>query len=94
MAQIGHPAMPAGLDGFPTGAEMVRRIRAVRMDKARQTGDQPGKGELRRAFLNEAVARSRAGAASPTPFVERLVRFWSNHFTVSAARPVAAPLRG
>ena len=31
----------------------------------------------------EAVARWRLAAATDTPFAERLVRFWSNHFAVS-----------
>lgn len=32
-------------------------------------------------------ARFRLGVTTERPFFERLVRFWSNHFTVSAAKP-------
>ncbi|MDZ7827014.1 MAG: DUF1800 family protein [Gammaproteobacteria bacterium] len=41
--------------------------------------------KLRTEMLPQFHARSRAAVNSDTPFVERLVRFWSNHFTVSTA---------
>ncbi len=44
----------------------------------------------------EALARWQIAATTTTPFAERLVRFWSNHFAVSVdkapARLYAAPL--
>jgi uncharacterized protein (DUF1800 family) len=44
----------------------------------------------------EAVARWKVAAGTDTPFAERLVRFWSNHFAVSVdkgpARLYAAPM--
>jgi len=42
----------------------------------------------------DSAARLQAAITSKTPLVERLVAFWSNHFTVSGARPVAAGLIG
>lgn len=36
-------------------------------------------------------ARTEAAVQSSTPFVERLVHFWSNHFAVSRDRDTAAP---
>jgi uncharacterized protein (DUF1800 family) len=36
--------------------------------------------------------RARAQIDSPTPLAERLVAFWSNHFTVSVQRPVCLGL--
>jgi uncharacterized protein (DUF1800 family) len=42
----------------------------------------------------DSAARLQAAIISKTPLVERLVAFWSNHFTVSGARPVAAGLIG
>src|SRR5512138_3922614 len=35
----------------------------------------------------DMTARLQAAITSKTPLVERLVAFWSNHFTVSALRP-------
>lgn len=46
-----------------------------------------------RARVTRAVAaRVEAVLTSPTPVHERLVHFWSNHFTVSAAKPGAVAL--
>jgi uncharacterized protein (DUF1800 family) len=43
-----------------------------------------------RIFLAEAKARIDAARAAEISFVERLVRFWSNHFCVSADTSVMA----
>jgi uncharacterized protein (DUF1800 family) len=46
-----------------------------------------------RARATRAVAaRVEAGLTTQTPVHERLVHFWSNHFTVSAAKPDAVAL--
>ncbi len=42
----------------------------------------------------DSAARLQAAITSQTPLVERLTAFWSNHFTVSGTRPVAAGLIG
>ena len=52
------------------------------------------RGEMRDAYLADAAARTRAAIESDRPFVERLVQFWSNHFTVSAVKPVVAGVAG
>lgn len=56
----------------------------------------PYREEERKELLAEAAARCRVAATTDTPFVERLVRFWSNHFAVSVdkgpARLLAAPM--
>ncbi|MEM6584345.1 MAG: DUF1800 domain-containing protein [Pseudomonadota bacterium] len=38
-------------------------------------------------YRKDAAARVRVSVASPTPFAERLVHFWSNHFSVSSGKP-------
>jgi len=38
-------------------------------------------------YRKDAAMRVRVAVASPTPFTERLVHFWSNHFSVSASKP-------
>ena len=47
--------------------------------------------KLLQQFRAAAAKRTIDAANSPTPFRERLVQFWSNHFTVSVQRPVVAP---
>ncbi len=39
------------------------------------------------AYAAAVGVRFRLGVTTERPFFERLVRFWSNHFTVSAAKP-------
>lgn len=46
--------------------------------------------EYREGFVADVGARTRRAASTDQPFRERLVYFWSNHFTVSAVRPVVA----
>lgn len=57
---------------------------------------QPFRREERKDWLAEAAARYRLASVTDTPFVERLVHFWSNHFAVSVdkrpARLFAAPM--
>ncbi len=45
-------------------------------------------------YLREMGARLALGIATKKPFAERLVWFWSNHFTVSAQDPRALALVG
>ncbi|HKT41825.1 MAG TPA: DUF1800 family protein, partial [Rhodanobacteraceae bacterium] len=56
----------------------------------------PYRQEARKELLAEAAARYRIATVTDTPFVERLVHFWSNHFAVSVdKRPAllfAAPM--
>jgi len=40
----------------------------------------------KREYMNEMTARFALGFTTDRPFAERLVRFWSNHFTISAKR--------
>ncbi|MBS0383038.1 MAG: DUF1800 domain-containing protein [Proteobacteria bacterium] len=57
---------------------------------------QPYRKEQRDDLLAEAAVRYRVATVTDTPFVERLVHFWSNHFAVSVdkfpARMYAAPM--
>ncbi|OYW46623.1 MAG: hypothetical protein B7Z33_03890 [Sphingomonadales bacterium 12-68-11] len=50
--------------------------------------------EGRERFIADVGRRGAVALTSPTPFAERLVHFWANHFTVSAAKPQAAAVIG
>ncbi len=70
------------------------------------TGNEPSRGAARDAlfsefgqrsrelYVKEAAARTLAQVASRQPLGERLVAFWSNHFTVSVSRPIVLGLAG
>lgn len=44
------------------------------------------RSDLRRHYIDACDARLTAALDTPTPFAERLVHFWSNHFAVSAEK--------
>ncbi len=96
------PAPSAVFDLVPP-AELIPAFAAVRdrVQAARRSGDseeeeaaveerrENTRRDRRNAFAAGAT-RLRIAAQSETPFAERLVHFWSNHFAVSAER---LPLR-
>ncbi|PJK28027.1 DUF1800 domain-containing protein [Minwuia thermotolerans] len=87
-------ATPEPLTGLPQSAAMLSRFM-----RARRSGGNPGvirlfKNDFRMLFLQEAMLRTRAAVLTDTPFRERLVHFWSNHFTVSARKAVLLGLAG
>ena len=43
--------------------------------------------QIRQTAIAEVSARTQYGATTDSPFHERLVRFWANHFSVSGQRP-------
>jgi len=50
--------------------------------------------ELRDAYVAAVNARVRSAVETPTPFVERMVHFWANHFAVSVDKPGLLALAG
>ena len=51
-------------------------------------------GKSRDAYLAAAGARTASALQTPTPFVERLVHFWANHFAVSVDKVMIMGLAG
>ncbi len=79
---------PGSLTGSsPTGSEVNRgAAKAALFAELGQRG--------RDLYMKEAAARTLAQVESTQPLHERLVAFWSNHFTVSIARPIVLGLAG
>ena len=50
--------------------------------------------DLRAAYVAAVGARTQVALTTPTPFAERLVHFWSNHFAVSIDKIVTLGLAG
>lgn len=42
--------------------------------------------EAREVLVGDIAARTQLAVSSPTPMIERLVHFWSNHFSVSVGK--------
>ena len=87
-AQLAQP------DPGPPGPGVTEAYGAIEQDKAnrREMAGQPSLA--RQMYLAETRALQDYAIASPTPFRERLVWFWANHFTVSLRRGEVAPMAG
>jgi len=94
--------LPAALQAMPSGGEYGRQI-LDSVTQRRQMGDneeakkQAQKAtlfDLVRIYQGEAIARTQAAIDTPSPFFERLVQFWSNHFTVSVTKQQVRGLAG
>jgi uncharacterized protein (DUF1800 family) len=48
----------------------------------------------REEYVAAAGARATSALQTPSPFVERLVHFWSNHFAISVEKPAVLQLAG
>eukprot|EP01136_Pigoraptor_vietnamica_P003119 Opistho-1_new@31942 len=102
--------LPAPLAAYPRtpalAADLAAAYDAVQMEAraARRDGEKADAAtqELRQAarqqgrdyYLQAVGARAQAAVASDTPFVERLVHFWANHFAVSADKQIMVGLTG
>lgn len=93
--QVRAPQAPKRLGAFPDTPALLKRVGMLMAERKDAKQDaKPGQDRLRQIYIAEAAARTWAAVDSRTPFVERLVHFWGNHFTVSATRPRIAPLAG
>ncbi|HWA88667.1 MAG TPA: DUF1800 domain-containing protein [Rhizomicrobium sp.] len=86
---------------FPNAGKLVSEEEDYKALKFRTKGDKAARkaanrqkvkmggmgGNIRRQeYVAEMASRLALGCTTDRPFHERLVRFWSNHFTVSGAR--------
>jgi uncharacterized protein (DUF1800 family) len=73
----------------PSAAEGLAALRADREDKP-----PPGQSRARALYQAQGNAAVANAIATEAPFRERLVWFWTNHFTVSLRKPRCAALVG
>jgi uncharacterized protein (DUF1800 family) len=90
------PAWRALPDSVALAAEFARLQRTVQEQKGDGSeAARKARGEWIRDTYRSAVdARMISAVVTPTPFVERLVHFWANHFAVSTEKPLVAALAG
>ncbi|HUK58633.1 MAG TPA: DUF1800 domain-containing protein [Stellaceae bacterium] len=93
LKQLSGPP-PALAGDLPTGTGMtalfLQSIRDKRAPQDRKEFNQ----RVNQVYFTEIEARLDAAVTSERPYVERLVHFWSNHFTVSARRPFIRGIAG
>lgn len=84
---------PDALAATPEAAGRLREFLVAR-ERGSEAVGRLLRGRMRDAYMVDAAARTRAAIGSDRPFTERLVQFWSNHFTVSALKPHVAGVVG
>ena len=93
------PALPSAIAALPPTAESLgafgKWIGSIGIGPAAGAGKLPAGVSVEQSFkrvlgpgyAQAAAARFQTATATDAPFRERWIRFWSNHFTVSAAKP-------
>ena len=100
LSSASYQAMPPALANQPTSsalaAEFAERQSAIRnaANNDKQAVRKSYNEKLRDTYRAAVSARFLSALQTPTPFVERLVVFWSNHFAVSVEKPAVAMLAG
>ena len=89
-ASDGESPLLAGLATGPENMAMFQRSRRQSDAEAQRLIRQ----EFRATYVREATQRTLTQIETNAPFRERLVAFWSNHFTVSVQRPTLLGLAG
>ncbi len=84
-----HAPDPTRLPQPPSSAQGLAALRADRQNKP-----PAGESQSRALFRQDAMGQLNNALTTPAPFRERLVWFWTNHFTISLRRPVCAALVG
>ena len=89
------------LQRLPASADVlleVQNLRREQREEKKRAGDEDlvkNYGRIVRGhYLDQTTARYAAAAESNTPFHERLVHFWSNHFAVSADKQPLPAIAG
>jgi uncharacterized protein (DUF1800 family) len=102
LAQLQGPSqMHRELQRLPTSADVLLEVQTLRR-KQREEKKRAGDEDLvktyartvRGHYLDQTAARYAAAAESRTPFHERLVHFWCNHFAVSADKQPLPAIAG
>ncbi|WP_322059407.1 DUF1800 domain-containing protein [Paraburkholderia sp. J63] len=78
----------------PGSAASPQAAQQANSQAARQATNRAIRREGVEIYRNAVNARLTSALDTETPFVERLVHFWSNHFAVSVDKPALAGLAG
>lgn len=92
----------AATSGRPTTKEVgklifeIRQLQVIQSKGAMDVEVQlrETRRKLSQTYLDDINARLKQGFETSTPVIERFVRFWGNHFSISAENKTVAPLVG
>ncbi|ASW00805.1 DUF1800 domain-containing protein [Paraburkholderia aromaticivorans] len=91
----GNATQPDTQTNAPTNAQSDPQGPAQASARiARQAERKALRGEILDLYRSSVNARVTSALTTQTPFVERLVHFWANHFAISTEKPGVAALAG
>jgi uncharacterized protein (DUF1800 family) len=94
-SQLKPAPLPAALADQPSSRTIIAEVLAANANGGAAKVGKLAREKLRLVYLNEAAARTRAAIDTDHPVIERLVQFWSNHFTISVrAKPIVLGIPG
>jgi len=82
--------VPASFARFPSSTDTLTKIHTARLESPTALRSTTG-GLYRDVFMEEMMARAQLMIGTKRPFAERMVLFWSNHFTVSRTKRIIGP---
>lgn len=90
-SQAAFSGLPSSLDYLRRETEYLQQRRQSKRSGATAQAQQAKTGQLyRQSLIQELGRRYQVAVAGENGFVERLVRFWSNHFAISVDKRPAA----
>ena len=84
------PAASQAMAGAPGSAALLGQIFSARRAPPERR-DETLRRRLREGFAEAVLERTRHLVTTSAPFAERMLLFWSNHFTVSTTRGLIGP---
>lgn len=86
-------SLPAAADTLAANLALQQALRG-QDEMARRDAQQARRRALQGDYQAGVAARVQSALTTPTPFVERLVHFWSNHFALSVDKIAVTGLAG
>lgn len=90
-------ARPSTAEGVAELTEFLTMRRQARQMQSADPMDKPSataRRDIQQSLMDDMAARGLVAIQSDTPFAERLVHFWANHFAVSVAKRQTSGLVG
>lgn len=82
-----NQSTPRSLSAFPPSKDIITDLESDRKNKSNiaKSKRRMARRDAQKEYFEELFERAVHMVNTDTPFVERMVLFWSNHFTVSSA---------
>ena len=92
--QLGEQRMQNANANANAGPASDATVNPADKQAAKQAANKAMRAEIRDVYRTAVNVRVNSALTSSTPFIDRLVHFWANHFAVSTEKPQVAALAG